>query len=295
MRARLRLTLLAGLICPALACATARLAERVDDPLPFGYVVGDTLTRRIAVELDAAAALDASALPKPGRVNGWLELRGVALKQRRALTTRGYDLTLTYQIMKAPREVETLSLPEVALRLAGEDKPARFVPEWPFTVAPLTPQYVLASHGLEELRPSLPSPLLATQPIRVRLALYGAALCALLGYLAYRKFGLPWLARNRGPFARAYRAASRERSLPELAKRVHQAFNETAGRTLLASALESFYVEQPRFAARSERIGAFFQASQRAFFAGAEADPRVERAVLLALCRELRDCERGIA
>ncbi len=277
------------------ASEPASLALRIDDPRPFGYAVGDLVIRHVTLELESGAALDREALPKPGRVNSSLELRSANLRQHRGFGLRVFELDLIYQIMKAPQQVETLNLPEVGIKLAGEAKPTQSVPAWPITVAPLTPEYVLASHGLEEMRPSTAAPHVRTGPTRARMWLYGAALLGLLLAWLYRKYGVSWIARYRGPFARAYRAAGRADSLPELARLLHQAFNQTAGRTVIAPALEEFFAQHPRFAALGGRIHAFFAESQRAFFAAGEANPRLEREALLSLARDLRDRERGAA
>jgi mxaA protein len=79
----------------------------------------------------------------------------------------------------------------------------------------------------------------------------------------------------------------------EACRALHAAFNETAGRTVFAGAVDSFVAQVPRFAGLRDDIHIFFERSQAAFYAdSAQAqDPAPDW--LLAFARACRDAERG--
>ena len=62
------------------ACAAATAV--VEQPRPFGYVVGDVITQRVLLEIDGHALAPAT-LPKAERVNVWLERRPARIEADR--------------------------------------------------------------------------------------------------------------------------------------------------------------------------------------------------------------------
>lgn len=301
-------TLAAGL-CALLAWSIAALAEapspvkgtEVTDPRPFGYVIGDTFTRRIVIETDRTATIDEERLPKPGRVSNWIELVRADHRASSAGANERHEIALVYQVFNSAPEVKTVVLPAlpVPFKTAGGTV-THEVPGFYFTVAPLTPEYVMGREGLEELRQDAPPLPLSTTAVRARIALYGAGLAAIALYFVYAYIGLPFLARSRGPFARALRAvntAARKRAEPQatlLALRaVHRAFDETAGGTVFGDHLDGFFLAYPRFAPLRSAVEQFFNGSRKTFFG--EGSTEISLAWLATLCRELRDRERGVA
>ena len=258
--------------CSVLAQDTA---AQVENPRPFGYVVGDLLERR--VKLSAIPAKE--TLPQPGRVDDWLELRQVEIN--------GRDVAFTYQLMNAPAEVKTLQLPPLTLD-AGDSRVA--IAEWPFTAAPITPPFVLAREGLSEIRADTPPQIIATRGAELRLLLYALGLAALMLWWGYEKFA--WRISDR-PFSRAYREL---RSLEEgdgayrrALKIVHRAFDEAAGRALFAQELPGFFAKHPRFEAAAADTHKFFSLSEQEFFTA----NRSERAIgwIISFCRNLSRLE----
>jgi mxaA protein len=286
--------------------ASAEVASPVSrieivEPRSFGYVIGDTLTRRVVLETDGGATLDADRLPKPGRVSNWIELVDVTARRSGAGGGARHELNLTYQIFNSAPEVSTRALPALRIPLKTAAGTAfHDVPQFLFTSGSLTPEYVAAREGLEEMRPDAPPPPLSTASVRARLALYGLALAAIALYFAYSYLSLPFLARSRGPFARALRAvnaAARARDGRDgrqaALKALHRAFNETARGTVFGEHLDRFFAEHARYAPLRPQVERFFAGSQQEFFGSGAAE--LSLAWLTAFTRDLRDRERGIA
>ena len=82
----------------------------------------------------------------------------------------------------------------------------------------------------------------------------------------------------------------------ESLRAVHQAFNQTAGRTVFLESLEDFFTEHPRFVSERAAINAFFSHSRAVFFGDRTAPGQhpFTRAQLLTLCAACRDIERGL-
>lgn len=288
---------LVGLVIAGPVCAAPDVRVEVINPRPFGHAIGDVLERRVAVEVSGGLAL--GELPRAGRIDALLEARTPAVTASRRRGHTRYEILLAYQIIGSPESVTTAVLPAVPLAFVpAEAAPARTVPDWPITVAPLAPVHVLGRAGLEEMRPDREPAAIPTRPMVLRLGLYALTAMLLGLYLAYRRYGLPWWPGGPGPFARAYRdlrslGAAGERDARRAAfQRVHRAFEETAGRAVFANDLPQFFAAHPRFNPVRDAIEAFYEASRREFFGEAPgADAPI--ADLLALCRECRRRERG--
>jgi mxaA protein len=268
------------------------------EPRPFGYVIGDTLTRRIVLETANGATLELERLPKPGRVSSWLELVDVT---NRASAGNRHELAFTYQVFNSAPEVSTRALPALDLPFKTPGGAVvHAVPKYLFTTGPITPAYVAARDGLEEMRPDAPPPHLSTVSVRARLVLYALGLAAIALYFLYAYVGLPFFARSRGPFARALRAvnaAARTRDEEEgrrtALQALHRAFDETARGTVFGEHLDRFFAEHARYAPLRPQVERFFAGSQKEFFGSGAAE--LSLAWLSAFTRDLRDRERGIA
>lgn len=308
----------AALIAAALAGAAGlRAAEPLtlrvvdDPPRAFGWQLGDVFERRVVVDVPRGWTLDDESLPPVGRPGGVAELR--AIERRRESIDGGerLHLTLRYQLFVSPVEPRVLELRGFRLRVRATDASpdggvaaplqTALVDAWPLAAAPLAPLEPALREGLGELRPDapLPQPDAAT-PLR-RLAAWAVLAALLLGYLLHVYAGERLWARHRRPFARAYRELARvdwqrgDAALADGFRRLHRAFDESAGRALFADdAATAFAAAGSRFAPLRADIAAFFERSRATFFDTAPARPD-EPARLLALARALRDLERGAA
>ena len=295
---RLSVALLLLLSCLARAAGPEARLE-VTEPRAFGHTLGDVLERRVVLELEPPWRLADDALPKPGRTGAWLELRAPQMNSRPGIGRNRYEITLAYQVVNAPREIVTLALPELTLPLAGGPRPAfESVPDFPFTLAPLTPEHILARAPLDEMQPDAAPQRIETRAIKLRMLAYATAAGTILLFLAWRLWGIPFLAAGRKPFAAASREVRRlarsrsETAHREAIRRMHRAFDETAGHALFATELPAFLRQHSRYAPLKPEIERFFEVSRGEFFAGGAADPDL-LPWLGRFCRECRSLERG--
>ena len=93
----------------------------VEQPRPFGYVVGDVVTQRVLLEIGGRRFAPA-ALPKAERVDVWLERRPARIE---SLPDGHRWLALDYQVINAPQSLTTVNLPAFELQGAPEDATLR--------------------------------------------------------------------------------------------------------------------------------------------------------------------------
>ena len=294
----------------ALSCAAALAAEpagtgvlgaKASEPRAFGYQVGDTVERNIAVHVPAGLVLDETTVPRPGVRGKAIELQRVTRHSEPEAGGTRHELLLSYQVFLSPPEVRTIEIAPFVLHFTGQprDQDLR-VEAWPLTVSPLMPVEASPRRGLGELRPDVPPPLIDARPGHHRLLAYGGLILLLLAYLAHVHLGLPWWARRHRPFGNAWRAL---RGLPAHApatewraafQRMHEALNLAAGEVLFEHGVDRFVAAQPRYAGLRSELLEFFQRSRSQFFAqgGPAAD---DGRWLLAFCRSCRNAERGSA
>ena len=276
---------LAAPSCAGAEAAPAPAAAVVEQPRPFGHVVGDVLTQRVLLVADRPAS---ASLPGPQRLSAWLERRTARVE--RAADGRRW-LVVDYQLVNAPQSLATVRIP--AWRLAGDaTQPALLVPAWPVGVSAITARAAPGTSAWQ-LRPDRPAPAIATRPLRLRLALAAAALAAWLaawaGWLAWRR----WRDAMTQPFAAASRALRRvDDGHPSAWRALHEAFDRTAGEVLRVSTLPRLFERTPQFEPLRDRIEAFYAQSAARFFGDAQARPGADAASPRALCRDLRRIER---
>jgi mxaA protein len=274
-----------------------------NNPRPFGYIVGDTFEQTLELSAKNTQILDEKSLPKPGRMNAWLELRDITVTETASAGRNNYRAKLRYQIPNAPTEIRVIELPSHRFSFSeANQKPVEVrSTEWPMTIGPITPAEVLARDGLEALRPDVAPQLIDTTPIQQRMLLSALALGALLIYWVYRHFGIPFLASQQRPFTRTYRELNRlnkENDLeifPKAIEKLHRALNETAGKSLFTENIEQFLGHRSIPDGLADKTREFFQISRVEFFGGGAADSQRSLSWALDFCRAWRDVERGAA
>lgn len=283
----------------ALSCGPAQAIEAtVTQPRPFGYSIGDVVEQTIFIRSASGETLEPESLPKTGRIGAWMERTRAELTHQ----SNGYRLDLVYQFINSPTEIRTLGLPQIKLQFhVGKQIVEETVGEWPVTLAPLTPLTVLARAGLDEMRPDALPHLIDERPYTERLTGYAIGLGVLallwLGWYA----GVTLRGRRPRPFAHAWRGLRRSaKSAPDAQgyrdalRRLHRAFDTTAGTTVFAERLDPFFASHPSFAPARPAIEGFFADSRMSFFGarGDEQDWTAKWAALLALAGQLRVLER---
>lgn len=293
---RLALTLAAlHLLATGAAFAAEEVAFVVAPLRQFGHVIGDVIVLDGSVTVPEGYAPDADSVPRPGRVGAFLELRTARLD---STAGNAYHLLARLLVVNSAPEVRTIESSRLAIRFRKDGAPDLSValPAIPLTVSPLTPTAVLARDGLEELQPDIPPPRVATGWIRVRLLALAALACLLAAWFAWVQ---GWVPRNllvRRPFARARTAIARlgddapAELQAERARRLHRAFDESAGFAVTGETLERFFAMRPAFASLRDEIAAFFTASNAFFYAERPA-AMLAPEVLRTLARGLAECE----
>ena len=277
----------------------------ITNPRSFGHFIGDLLHQKIELELASPYLLDQGSLPEAGLLSRGLELRTPMVRSRYSGGTTSYEIVLTYQTFYLAQRLESIVIPSLELSAGNGERvlPLR-VPEWEFSITPLTEQGGNASAAIAGLLRSDQRP--PAIPLTAQLyRLIGLSFCLLatLLYLTYARWGIHFLARRSRPFSMAFRRLKKLERRPftnalylEALRSVHRAFDLTAGRTVMAGNLESFFVDHPEFAALRTRIETLFMRSRTVFF-----EPRRQAATdavslqqLLQLCHRCRAVERGI-
>lgn len=275
---------------------------RSQEQRSVGYLIGDRIPRRIAIDHAPGWTLQTAALPAPGPQNYWLELRDVSTRQ---VPGKAHDTTyvdLDYQSFYAPIAVRELQLPALELRLVrGDEVAIANVPPWAFTTAPLREvQLVGANDGGEDWltpRDDRRPAVLSTSLARTRLLIGSTLALAAALLLAWQYGRFPFRPGSARPFARAARDLRRSATADSPRStflRLHEAFNQHAGQVLLADDLDDWLRENPAFASHRDAITRWFQASRRLFFADDEAGARAafDPPALRRLAADLAASER---
>lgn len=273
----------------------------VQQPRAFGYVIGDRLEQRISLLAPAGFALDPKTLPRAGRAGLWLEIAPPHLASEKLGEATRYRLTLDYQVINVPEQVRTIDLPAVALTFSARGSQlTATIDEWPVTIAPITPTYILARAGLAQTQPDAPPPVLDTARYMWLTFVWIALIVAIVAATLVQRRGIPWLRHGVRPFARAARdIAKLSRLPPERAtyrrglQRLHRAFDAAAGHAVFGERLAPLFAAHPELLGLRTDIERFYAASQREFF-GASADG-ARLGEVLALASRCRDAEAAAA
>jgi mxaA protein len=212
-----------------------------------------------------------------------------------------YRLTLDYQVINVPEQVSTIDLPAVYLVFgAPGNQVTTTVDEWPITITPITPTYILARAGLKSAQPDTPPPTPDTRRYMWLTILWVAAIVVIIAGSAVQRRGIPWLRQGARPFARAARDIARlSRLPPERAtyrrglQRLHRAFDAAAGHAVFGERLAPLFAAHPELLRLRADIEQFYAASQREFFG--VHDGAASLGEVLALATRCRDAEATAA
>lgn len=264
-------------------------AATVQQPRPFGYVLGDIVTQRILLRF-GESQFDPADLPPYERIGVWLERRTPRLD---ADADGRLWLAVDYQIISAPQSFAPLTIPEWKLADKSGMRALK-IAAWTVNVAPLSLSDPSASNVLEALRPDRPAPLLAITPIRQRITFWsGALLLTLTLWLSWYAWRT-WRASSTQPFAVALREVRRlGDTAPEAWRALHRAFDRTAGQTVHASTLDTLFGKAPHLIPLRAQIAQFFAQSNDLFFgSGLPSAPVSVRELSVKLRRIEKRVER---
>ena len=288
-------------LIPAAVFAQGIIDIRIDTPRDFGYSIGDRIRHEMHLTLREPIRLDTTTLPETVRLDRWLEISWAEADVRYHRQIAIYKIVVEYQILNAPQQLTSVTIPQLEFLTTGGANPIPvFIPEWTFSIGPITNSEARGELILQPDRQPRAIPVFGR---RVRLLTWALLLGGFLIYLLYRRFLLPRLKRNRYPFSIALaelRSLQRMDSEPEnyrLALRAfHGAMNATAGEVVFAGNLDAFLAANLKFAALKEDISALYSLSQDVFFNSSEvAEPKSSLQQLVDLCRHCHALERSVA
>lgn len=255
----------------------------MDEPRAIGYFLGDTITRTAEIETGPDDEILSAALPQPGALNYWLDLRGIDVSSERQGDARVHRLTLTYQTFYAALDPRRLAIPpiEISVRTAEGSETAK-IPGFSFVMAPLRevfPEKISEKDGF--LLPDAEASWRRSGMLRS--AAIGAAALSML-FLVLLARDLAWWPFHRRPvrpFSRASREIGRVLA-PESADgyrgallALHRAFDSAAGHRLFAADLDGFLSEHPEHSGIRADVERFFQASRTVFFGDSEREGKI--------------------
>jgi mxaA protein len=294
-----------AMLMAAPAVAQVR-AVHLQAPRPFGYFIGDVIRLEADIVVDAPFVLVPGSLPEPRSLNYWLDLRSVTTDDRGVRAgTRRYRLVLVYQTFYAPLDPRSLTIPGFAVTMTdGGTRVDAQVPAWTFLMSPLREIRPQGATPAALLRPDVaPIQVPLVRPLATAIGC-GAAALLFLAALARHHAWWPFRPARRRPFARARTALKRGlagdvRTEGYLAGLIvlHRAFDEAAGRAVMADDARAFVAQAPTFVALEPEIDRFFEASRRAFFGAdpAGAMTTLPPAALAAVAARLARAERTAA
>ena len=304
---RVLVLFLVALMTPAMAGAEAPgVSVRMIEPRSFGYLVGDVFSREADIFAAEPYRLEPSSLPAPGRQAYWLDLKSVDVTEKSASGGRRYRVVLTYQTFYVALQPTRLVVPGATLKFTdGSQSVDAEVPAWPFVMAAMRE---IAPEKPEEgpvgymQRDALPT-LIGTGRDRIVFGVAAGGFLLSLLLLAFHQAWWPFHARPSRPFTNAARAIShRAAKADQDAYRaslldLHRAFDDSAGRRVLAEDVPIFLAGHQVFKPLAPDISRFFASSRRAFFgndlAGAAAD--MPLADVATLGKRLGEAERRAA
>ncbi|MDP3947304.1 MAG: hypothetical protein Q8Q41_01270 [bacterium] len=270
------------------------LSFTVETPRSFGYVIGDEIVHEARIAVKAPLLLVPDTIPQRDKINDWLTVTKVEVRERNENGGRAYTLRITYQIFHEPDQIEWLTIPERKLGFAGSgDALEAVIPAWSFTVMPFVPE------GADEFAKDRPAQFVPIAWPLARFAMFTAVFLGLALALFYRKWGRT-LFGYRGPFASAEKDLRRQfrKGADDAAdaraalKRLHRAFDETAGKVFFAYMFPELLVAHPWLEKERNAILKFFEESGRTFFGTSGDRVPASREYIQKIARALKRAER---
>lgn len=276
----------------------ARIVSIENPARSNGIQIGDMLKRKVVIESNQTYQLSKSSLPLKGSIHNGIELSDIQIKSDQKGAKARHEIELSYQVFASASTPTVMQLPTEEFALTGGAKAlSAKLPTWRFWFSPLVSADIASAKG--NLQPQHNPPLITTNN-------HFAFLTAFLGMLSIGLLGLiyvnadrRWLPFMGGAFAQAHRQIKKLPKSSDQEKKalfcLHHAFNQVHGTTLFSSDIERFIEEHPTFSKAKADIETFFDLSNKSLFTQSRHDSTKFINDLGALCRSLRNCERGVA
>ncbi len=288
-------------LTPAAIVAQGISDIRIVTPRDFGYTIGDKIRHEMHLSLNDPYRLDTTTLPETGRLNRWLEISGAEANVEQHDQNVFYRIIVDYQIFNAPPQLTSVTIPQLEFLTTGGANPIPvFIPEWTFSIGPITNPAARHNLNLRPDRQPQPIPVIGRG---IRLVISMILLTVLLTYLAYRRWLLPRFKRDRYPFSSALYKLRKLQRLdfePENYRlglqAFHAAVNATAGQVVFAGSLHDFLSANTKYATLEADLSALYARSQDVFFSNSKAaEPHTSLQELIDICQHCRVLERSVA
>lgn len=276
------------------AASEAKIVRMVDPPRSIGIHIGDVITRTVEIEVQPPYQLSKNTLPVKGSSQNGIELADIQVSHQK----NSDIITLQYQVFASLPTPGVMQLPAEKFALTGGPKAlAVSIPAWRFWFSPLVTAEI--THAKENLQPQSPPSLIDTSEHQQRLMAL-LALCVIgIAGLVYINGEKRWLPFMNGAFSQAHRKLKKmpktRAQLQPALLHMHQAFNQVHGSNLFANDIDHFLAKHPEFSKLKPAIQRFFEESGKLLFTSQQANSESFINNLVALSKNLRDCERRVA
>ncbi|MDT8312002.1 MAG: hypothetical protein RQ732_11190 [Methylophaga sp.] len=249
----------------------------------WGLLIGDEITAEITLPADLD--IDTASLPQRNKRHGaWLYLRDNELS--------GNRLLMHYQVTNVPAETREVATPVFELRTT--EGGFINIPEAPLQIG----SFLAAENADADGRfvPRGDQVLLPAGNVGLQQQLWISLLILIISVLIWLAWHFGFRPRHRLPFAHAVFELNKMRWLGRknvdmASRKLHHAFNRSAGTVLVASKLDKLWQQSPWLLPMQPEIDSFYQQSATHFFSAQGGGAR-DFSQLLDLARACRVREK---
>ncbi|HQM86968.1 MAG TPA: hypothetical protein PLC01_03870 [Methylotenera sp.] len=267
----------------------------------IGYQVGDIAQQTLTINTPKGYRFDETSLPTIGKSMANIELSAANWRAKNVGDKTVHVLKLDWQIFRVSQETRAYALKPMDLQFR-QDKSvliAHVKPSHLFVASILPTALTKATAEMnaanlqprEDARPEMRN----TQVLILRMIFASIGLLASSLYFAWRFDWLPAKFGKTGPFRKAYRQLQKMQKsddnvmLLEAMRNLRRACDASAGVSLTKERLPVLFEIHPKFGSKRSEIEAFYEASERQFFAGNTSQLTIKQ--LIQLCRQLMALE----
>ena len=251
----------------------------------YGYQLGDIIEQRISLQRDDVTH-SLQQLPVVQREGRWVARNSVSLSDD------GRWLDIRYQIINAPTDTRTISLPALSLQTDSLQKESLQkeslqtepletdatasieVPAWTFSISPLLPVATAPNNALPITQPDWQPPAPDTNQTMRRMLGFLAALCLVLLLWAAWWLWRGWIEARSLPFARAWQVQRQYKTGPEGDNSddaqnwlmLHRAIDQYAGRNVSRGSIDELLQSVRWLKPFRSELHSFYQQSSQRFF-----------------------------
>jgi len=227
-----------------------------------GYTLGDKMQMTAIFTLPAHQTIDEENLPLLGRVNPWLDIQALDIKQHK----QRVQVNVTWQIFATVEIAQPLKTPEIILKTASKEPQTIIIPAQTFYYSPVLPMPPLKDI---KRRANLVPPIVDT----AKQLFYFSACCGLFLFCGllwlWLTDSLPWIPFQPKPMTKLVRQLKSQSTglTRSQLREIHAALNQCAGVSLYPDNLSQLFHRAPYFANEEASVTQFFNQSWSQFYA----------------------------